>query len=350
MDQVLNLGIRIIMLLQGLGGWLIMPMKFFSFLGNEEFFLLIMPVLYWCLDAAIGLRVGMVLLASDGLNGFLKMALRGPRPYFISAQVRALSSETSFGIPSGHAQNSAAVWVTLAAWTGRKWPAYRRVVWIAAVAIVFLIGLSRIYLAVHFPSDVLLGWIIGGLLAWAFLKFEQPVTRRLSQHSPAAQIAVVFALSLAIILASASVKIIFSAWTIPSLWSLNIRLAGSAVQLPQPFALSGVVSSSAAFFGLAAGFIGLKISGGFDTAGSFWKRAARYPLGLVGIFVIWYGLDLIFPGGELLLPLILRYLRYALVGLWISALAPLLFIRLGLAFPARPLPKVGLPKPAAEEA
>ena len=40
---------------QSLGGWLAGPMKFFSFLGSEDFFLLALPLVYWCLDAALEL-------------------------------------------------------------------------------------------------------------------------------------------------------------------------------------------------------------------------------------------------------------------------------------------------------
>jgi hypothetical protein len=52
--------------------------------------------------------------------------------------------------------------------------------------------------------------------------------------------------------------------------------------------------------------------------------------------VLWQGLGAVFPGGEEPLALLLRYLRYALVGAWVGGLAPLLFVRLGLAAPAPP--------------
>jgi hypothetical protein len=61
---------------------------------------------------------------------------------------------------------------------------------------------------------------------------------------------------------------------------------------------------------------------------------ARYLLGVVGVVIFWYVLGRLLPRGETLLAYSLRYLRYALVGLWVSGLAPALFIRLGLAGPA----------------
>jgi len=46
--------IKIVLILQSLGDWLTSPMKFFSFLGSESFYLLVAPVLYWCIDSASG--------------------------------------------------------------------------------------------------------------------------------------------------------------------------------------------------------------------------------------------------------------------------------------------------------
>ena len=43
---------------QSLGDWLVSPMQFFSFLGTEEFYILILPILYWCIDTSLGIRVG----------------------------------------------------------------------------------------------------------------------------------------------------------------------------------------------------------------------------------------------------------------------------------------------------
>src|SRR5512140_2954346 len=140
MAAILDFGIRFIALFQGLGTWLETPMKFFSFLGTEDFFMVALPIIYWCYDTTLGIKVGLILMFSNSINSFLKVSFHGPRPYWISSTINALSSETSFGFPSNHAQSAAVLWGMLAAFLRKGWA------WAAAAALVILIGLSRLYL------------------------------------------------------------------------------------------------------------------------------------------------------------------------------------------------------------
>ena len=80
-----------------------------TFLGDETFYLLFMPLIYWCVDAMAGLRIGVMLLLSAFSNGFLKMIFKSPRPYWLSEKISAGAEHNSFGLPSGHAMNSDAV-------------------------------------------------------------------------------------------------------------------------------------------------------------------------------------------------------------------------------------------------
>lgn len=94
------------------------------------------------------------------MNDSLKMFFHGPRPYWYCTDVIAYAKETSFGVPSGHAQIATGIWGVLAA-SLRKWWA-----WLIAILVILIIGISRIYLGVHFPHDVILGWLIGAFLLW----------------------------------------------------------------------------------------------------------------------------------------------------------------------------------------
>lgn len=327
---ILDFGVNLIIFLQSLGDWLIAPMRLFSFLSSPDFVLILMPFLYWSVDAGIGIRVGVILLLSDGLNNILKLAFHSPRPFYYTSTVRALAVDTSFGAPSNHAQTGAAFWGLLAALSYRRWPERRTLILVLILLLIFLIGLSRVYLGVHFPTDVLLGWVIGLILVWAFLKLEAPVSARLRAMSLGSSILLVFGISFMIILLAFLTWVSLGDWQVPQSWIDNAAIALTSIEL-NPMALSSIFTSTGAFFGLGAGVLWLSTKGGFSASGTIWKRLARYPIGVIGVLVLYLGLGAIFPRGEALLPYLLRFLRYALIGLWISALAPLLFIRLGLA-------------------
>ena len=97
------------------------------------------------------------------LNGILKLGFDRPRPSVFIPAVDTVSSS----FPSGHAMSSAIVYGTVAYLAARlhrrRWA--RWLVMFFALVVIVLISVSRMYLRVHYPSDVLAGVIIG--LAWA---------------------------------------------------------------------------------------------------------------------------------------------------------------------------------------
>ena len=322
METILNIGIAWNIFFQSLGSWLKTPMEVFSFLGNEYFFLLLLPALYWCMEAGIGIRVGVILLLSTSVNDALKLAFHGPRPYWYSTDVIGYASETSFGVPSGHAQIAVGVWGMLAAGLRKWWG------WLIAILVILLIGISRLYLGVHFPHDVILGWLIGALLLWLVLRFWKPVTAWLKKMSLGRQILAAFLGSLALILFSLIpfLWLKMTNWQPPQAWAEYAKEAVS---------LSGIFTSAGTLFGLLAGLAWFNRQGGFDAKGPLWKIILRYVLGVVGVLVFYLGLKVLFgliaPDAEAVLPYILRYIRYVLVGAWVSAGAPWLFVKLKLA-------------------
>ncbi|MEJ7811410.1 MAG: phosphatase PAP2 family protein [Gemmatimonadaceae bacterium] len=108
----------------------------------------------------------LLLLATGGgivLNSILKLTFARPRPQAFTWVTHASSSS----FPSGHAMSSAIVYFTVAYLAARLEPRVwqRALTMFVALALVALICISRLYLGVHYPSDVLAGVIIG--LAWA---------------------------------------------------------------------------------------------------------------------------------------------------------------------------------------
>lgn len=96
----------------------------------------------------------------------LKPLLARPRP---PGAGELIGIAPSYSLPSGHAANAAAVFTGIALVASVIWwrRAQRRAIWAVAVAATLLVGASRVWLGVHWPSDVVAGWLVGA--GWALL-------------------------------------------------------------------------------------------------------------------------------------------------------------------------------------
>jgi undecaprenyl-diphosphatase len=110
------------------------------------------------------------------LSTLAKLAFARPRPELVAHLVDV----SSYSFPSGHALSSAVTYLTLGALLARTQARNRIKAYLlgAAVVLTLLIGTSRVYLGVHYPSDVLAGWSLGA--AWAMLCWQ--VERLLQQR------------------------------------------------------------------------------------------------------------------------------------------------------------------------
>jgi membrane-associated phospholipid phosphatase len=318
-----NLQIPINLFFQSLGIWLAPIMQFFSFLGTEEFFLIVMPALYWSVDPRLGMRLGWMLVLTNWVNGMAKLAFHAPRPYWVSTEVKALSSETSFGMPSGHAQNAAALWgltSTRVIWRWFRW---------LSLAIIVLIGLSRIYLGMHFAGDVLAGWAIGAVLVWLFVRLEPAILHWADRQSLRNLGMVIFLASLVVIAGITLSNVLLGDWTLPTEW-MNTAQQQTPETPIDPRNIEGGFTLGGILFGFGTGSVWLIRRGKIPSGGTWEQRLLRYLLGLSGLFILWYGLGKIFPDDASAISYILRYIRYALIGSWVSVFAPIFFRKLHL--------------------
>jgi membrane-associated phospholipid phosphatase len=315
MYPFLDWGIPIITWLQSLGDWLTPVMELITFLGDEQFYLLILPIFIWWIDIGLGLRIGVSLLLSAGINGSMKLFFGLPRPYWCSGEVQALSEGTTFGFPSGHSQNALVLWGRLAAWMRKGWAS------ILLALIIFFIALSRMYLGVHYPTDVLGGWLIGGLLLWALVRFDQPVQNWLKDQSLGGQFGLVIAASGAILLLGSIAYLSTASRALPF-----CTPAGIDPHTPDDF-----ITAAGTLLGMGIGGAMLIHWGQFRTDVNWLMRIGRYLLGVAGLFALYLGLSALFPSGETLVGAIFRYVRYTILGLWVTYLAPRLFHLLRLS-------------------
>jgi membrane-associated phospholipid phosphatase len=325
MENLLNFGILVTLWVQSLGSWLANPMQWISTLGTEQFFLLITPAIYWCIDPILGLRFGLTLVIGSSVNAFFKLLCLSPRPYWYDGRVIAYVAEPTFGLPSWHAQGSATSWGWIAVQIRRPWA------WAAAILLAFLIGFSRIFLGVHFFTDVLTGWLLGTVILWIVLKAEQPVTAWVKTLRLSQQISTVTLISLLIVASGFILRWSQGGWAVPSEWIANAAIALPDSDPIMPLSMSAFISMGGVFLGTLLGAIWLERRGGYTARGNWKQYITRYVLGIIGLLILWMGLGALFPRSEDLVAYTLRYLRYGLAGFWLTGLAPWLFQQLKLA-------------------
>ena len=266
-------------------------------LGGEEFVLLLVPLVYWCLDKRFGIRLAYVFLFSSLINIWLKAMFNTPRPFQYDSRVRLIGpEETNPGFPSGHAQSVTTVWGMLAV------RARRGGVWALAIVLIAFVALSRMYLGVHFPHDVIGGVVYGAIVLLIFTGIEPLVSPRFAALSTGAQIALALVAPLALLIV---------------------------------FLSRDSVSAAAVLSGMSIGFVMQRRWANFSVSGSNGQRALRFILGMVGVFALYFGLRIAFGAlareEETALWYVLRFVRYALVGVWAGGLWPMMAVRLKLA-------------------
>ena len=107
----------------------------------------------------------------------LKALIVAARPFSVDALVIQYAEELTSGMPSGHALISLAV----LGWVWFRHP--KSVILSTGIpALILFIGLSRVYLGVHYPSQVIAGWVVGGLLLWIFWWLERFLFRPRSSY------------------------------------------------------------------------------------------------------------------------------------------------------------------------
>lgn len=269
--------------------------KAVSFLGSAPAYIILLCVIFWAFDQKIGFRLGIILLFSASVNNSLKSFLQVPRPYTRDPSV-GLAVESSSSTPSGHSQNSAAFWPTFSF----LHPKMKKLVSILiAVLIPVLIGLTRIYLGVHYPTDVLFGWAIGFSIALFSMFFSVYIIKFISSLPKMFKV-----------LLAALVTFLFN----------MLSPADTSMQ--------------AALFGFALGYVFLIDKNFFDAkSGSLLEKVIRTMIGLCVIGALYIGLKQIFPGETSNYYQLFRFTRFALVGFFASFVLPRLFVIMKLAKP-----------------
>jgi membrane-associated phospholipid phosphatase len=288
----LDRGVEVVLWLQHFSPALDLPFKAITYLGDETFYLLFMPLVYWCFDRRSGARLFILLLLSAYVNAIAKLLVDQPRPFNYDKRVRAIVPAGGGGLPSGHTQNAVVVWGYLAV------RSRRRIWWLFAGFLMIAIPVSRLYLGVHFPTDLIGGYLLGAAILILFLRLVPHFETWLAQQDCGVQILISLAVSILLMV---------------------FNFSGDPA----------VLSAASVLLGVCTGFALERRYVGFSCRGTWWKKTLRYLLGAAVLFALWGGLKVALAGLE---PAFLfRFVRYALVGLWGGMGAPWVFVRLKLA-------------------
>ncbi len=138
-----------------------------TYLGSEITVLVVPFVLYWCISKRDGLYMMANVLFGAGVANGSKFIFRVPRPFALDPEFTIVESAregaAGYSFPSGHSQSAVTMAAVLTVLYKKK-----KAVWITALALAALVCFSRMYLGVHYPTDVL-GGIAAALLVLAVL-------------------------------------------------------------------------------------------------------------------------------------------------------------------------------------
>jgi len=317
--------IWLIQLLQGTGDWLEPVMEFFTALGYPQAYMVLVAVIYWSLDRKLGLRLAIFLPLVSIVNSILKLAIHAPRPYWISKDIKAIHASGGFGMPSGHAQAST-VWLLASSYLRKKW------LWIIAIMVTFLVGLSRPYLGVHFPSQILAGWAVGVVVMICFLRFEEGVVTWFQKLKLYWQLLIVTGISILIILAGIIILLLTGNWEIPPDWIKNPSPCVTLEKtLLRSYSMASIAGNSGAFLGVSIGAILMGKKGQFKVYGNWWSQLLRIVMGLVIMLLVYFGIQEISPGeSDFVLFAIWRFAGFFTIPFLVVFIIPVLFLWLKL--------------------
>ncbi len=152
--------------------------KFFTLLGDEYLMIIILGLCYWCFKKDLGRKVSLSVCASMIFSTLIKGAFLRRRPYMDNESVKCIRAAhpdanlmdpnaQGYSLPSMHSSNSVSEFGTI--FKNTKNILLR----ITCIVLPLLIGLSRIYLGVHYPTDILAGFFIGLLSIIIFSIIEK---------------------------------------------------------------------------------------------------------------------------------------------------------------------------------
>jgi membrane-associated phospholipid phosphatase len=309
MEPILQWGLDFIRMVQIIAN---PPLTFFmkaiTSLGGEYIYMILLPVIFWCINEKKGLHLGFVIFISTWINMSLKYLFDQPRPFFEGYDPSlGMINESMGGLPSGHAQNTLVMYFILAFWIKKSLIESNKKNWAYAGAAVlcFLISFSRIYLGVHFPTDIIAGWILGGIILLIYFMFIEKIETLLVKGGFRAGM-----------IATAIVSFI-----------MILYIPDKSLLMP-----GGILFGFGAGYCLNRRYIGFICNNLLDRtdAKKYLVLTCRILIGIAGFILFLFVADSLVLKESSNIKLFL-FIQLSLAGFWVSAAAPWIFIKIRLA-------------------
>ncbi|MGL1889455.1 MAG: phosphatase PAP2 family protein [Reichenbachiella sp.] len=176
-------------------------LQFFTFLGEDEGYILIITFIYLLYDKKLAVRLAIMVLSTMSANHFLKMIIGNPRPFVTEGTFLKnwqISPEyanelaTEFSTPSGHAMSSFVFYSYLQSVFKSNY------IKVSFFLIIVFIGISRPYLGVHYIEDVVIGWLVGFQFMLLAFKYGDVISNIWTKMSLTKQLAITAGMSIAL--------------------------------------------------------------------------------------------------------------------------------------------------------
>ena len=249
-----------------------------TMLGEEWFFIILFAIFFWCFNKSFGYKLAFICLTSAAINTIIKEIVKLPRPIGYEG-IKSIREETAEGysFQSGHTQHSSSLLATLMIEFKKKW-----LYFIGALGIL-LVGFSRMYLGVHWPSDVIGGLIIGILWTMIAIKIFD-----WSKDRGNPMLLGVFVIPMIILM------LFFQTAT-------YYKVVGTLLTLWIGYIIDDKYFS-------------------FVTKAVWWKQILKLVIGFLGLILIKVYVKKLLP-----LTIYSDFLRYALMGIWMTVISPIIY-------------------------
>ncbi len=271
-------------------------MNAITFAGEQLIFIAVITYIIWNVSKKGGYILTYTLMSSSALNGILKLIVHSPRPFQVIEGIegKRLATAEGYAFPSGHTQGATTFYTSLAL------SLKRRSFMVIAIILSLIVGISRLYLGVHWPIDVIGGFTLGLLFTLIMYQLlpkilEDPQKRqRLNLYT-----AGLSGLVLIVLVPLAS---------------------GDSIHNEQYHSLIKLFSIMGGF--TIGSYLEEKMVG-YSVEASRLVKLLRFFLGLIGAVAIMYGGKYLLPDHE-----ISTVIRYAGASIWAFYLFPLIGVNI----------------------